>query len=92
MILASVPACSQRRPRHLLAFGERVQVVLVGEVVLEYDAQVRSELLYLFLDDHHELHLEPAVREAISLAEPIAPLCRSDCPGLCDTCGATFLR
>jgi uncharacterized protein len=42
----------------------------------------------LRLDDHHELDLEPAVRDAISLAEPIAPLCRQDCPGLCDTCGA----
>jgi DUF177 domain-containing protein len=39
------------------------------------------------LSDHHELDLEPAVRDAISLAEPIAPLCRPDCPGLCETCG-----
>lgn len=41
----------------------------------------------LRLTEHHELDLEPAVREAISLAEPIAPICRSDCPGLCSTCG-----
>jgi uncharacterized protein len=39
------------------------------------------------LSDHHELDLEPAMRDAISLAEPIAPLCRADCPGLCVTCG-----
>lgn len=39
------------------------------------------------LSDHHELDLEPVVRDAISLAEPIAPLCRPDCPGLCETCG-----
>ena len=39
------------------------------------------------LTDHHELELEPLVREAISLAEPIAPLCRGDCPGLCIVCG-----
>jgi uncharacterized protein len=42
----------------------------------------------LRLDDHHDLDLEPAVRDAISLAEPIAPLCRPDCPGLCIICGA----
>ena len=42
----------------------------------------------LRLTDHHELDLEPVVRDAISLAEPIAPLCRQDCPGLCVTCGA----
>jgi uncharacterized protein len=41
----------------------------------------------LRLTDHHELDLETAVREAIQLAEPIAPLCREDCPGLCAVCG-----
>jgi len=41
----------------------------------------------LRLTDHHELDLEPIVRDAISLAEPIAPLCRPDCPGLCEACG-----
>jgi uncharacterized protein len=39
------------------------------------------------LTHHHELDLETAVREAIQLAEPIAPLCREDCPGLCPVCG-----
>ena len=41
----------------------------------------------LRLTDHHELELEQEVREAILLAEPIAPLCREDCPGLCVVCG-----
>lgn len=41
----------------------------------------------LRLDDHHMLDIEATVREAIWLAEPIAPLCRPDCPGLCVTCG-----
>lgn len=39
------------------------------------------------LTDHHELDLEPAVGEAIILAEPTATLCRPDCPGLCVSCG-----
>jgi uncharacterized protein len=39
------------------------------------------------LNDHHELDLETSVREAIQLAEPIVPLCRTDCPGLCAACG-----
>ena len=39
------------------------------------------------LNDHHELDLETPVREAFQLAEPIAPLCRPDCPGLCIVCG-----
>jgi uncharacterized protein len=41
----------------------------------------------LRLSDHHELDLEPSIRDAISLAEPIAPLDRPDCPGLCPVCG-----
>ena len=41
----------------------------------------------LRLTDHHELDLGPSVAEAISLAEPIAPLDRPDCPGLCLECG-----
>ena len=39
------------------------------------------------LTDHHELELRPLVAEATSLAEPIAPLCEPDCPGLCQECG-----
>ena len=39
------------------------------------------------LTDHHELDLEIPVREAIQLAEPIAPLCSRDCQGLCIVCG-----
>jgi uncharacterized protein len=41
----------------------------------------------LRLNSAHELELEQPVREAIMLAEPIAPLCRDDCPGLCPVCG-----
>ena len=41
----------------------------------------------LRLDEHHELDLEQPVAEAISLAEPIAVLCRADCAGLCVVCG-----
>jgi uncharacterized protein len=39
------------------------------------------------LNDHHELELGLLAAEAISLAEPIAPLCEEACPGLCPTCG-----
>ncbi|HYN69602.1 MAG TPA: DUF177 domain-containing protein [Candidatus Eisenbacteria bacterium] len=39
------------------------------------------------LTDHHELDFGTLVAEAISLAEPIAPLCEAACPGLCPTCG-----
>ena len=31
--------------------------------------------------------LEPAVRDALVLDLPLAPVCRKDCPGLCAQCG-----
>ncbi len=52
---------------------------------LPLDAGEEPEVVRL--DGHHQLDLEPLVREAIQLAEPIAPLCRPDCPGLCRVCG-----
>ena len=36
------------------------------------------------------LDLEPAVRDAIVLALPLAPLCADDCRGLCPGCGARW--
>jgi uncharacterized protein len=52
-------------------------------VPLEEDADPEAPRL----TDHHELELRPLVAEAISLQEPIAPLCEPDCPGLCLECG-----
>jgi uncharacterized protein len=33
------------------------------------------------------LDLEPALRDALVLELPLAPLCAADCPGLCSECG-----
>ena len=52
---------------------------------LPVDAESEPDVLRL--SDHHELELEPVVRDAISLAEPIAALCEENCPGLCLVCG-----
>lgn len=52
------------------------------------DASLEPDVLRL--TDHHELDLAGTVREAISLAEPIATVCRPDCPGLCPECGESL--
>jgi uncharacterized protein len=39
-----------------------------------------------------EIDLGPFVLEAISLALPVQPLCREDCPGLCGRCGAELAK
>lgn len=56
--------------------------IMTGQPV---DSSAEPDILRL--TDHHELELEGPVREAIQLAEPIAPLCEPDCPGLCPVCG-----
>ncbi len=33
------------------------------------------------------IDLEPVLRDAVVTALPFQPLCRPDCPGLCDRCG-----
>jgi len=38
------------------------------------------------------LDLEPALRDALVLALPLAPLCRDDCPGLCVECGVQLAK
>jgi uncharacterized protein len=71
-----------------------VQIVLDEEALptidivsgLPVDTSAEPDLFRL--TDHHELELEGEVGDAIALAEPIAPLCRADCPGLCPICGA----
>jgi uncharacterized protein len=80
--------------RCLIAVTSPVEVEIEEEALpsididsgLPMDAQVEPEALRI--DDHHELDLSEAVREAISLAEPIVVLCRPDCRGLCLVCGA----
>ena len=49
-------------------------------VVAEADEQVISP--------NHELDLTDPIRQDIVVQQPIQPLCRDDCAGLCVTCGA----
>lgn len=44
------------------------------------------------IDDHHELDLTPVFREEFALTEPMHPLCRPDCAGLCAECGERLGR
>jgi uncharacterized protein len=43
---------------------------------------------YLYSAD--EIDLAPMLREQVILAEPMQPLCREDCQGLCGVCGQDF--
>ncbi len=41
----------------------------------------------LVLPEDANIDLEPLVREYLVVEEPISPLCRPDCKGLCTICG-----
>ena len=51
---------------------------------LEVDASDQAQRI----DDHNEIDIAPLLHDELSLAEPMHPLCRPDCPGLCSVCGA----
>jgi len=40
------------------------------------------------INEHHEIDLDTVVHDELALTEPMHPLCRADCPGLCVECGA----
>ncbi len=44
------------------------------------------------IDEHHEIKLDAILRDELSLTEPMVPLCRPDCPGLCSECGERLDR
>jgi len=87
-------ALEEHCSRCLAAMAAPISVRLDEEALPSVDLEtgmpldVSAEPEALRLDDHHELDLAEPIREAISLAEPIAPLCRPECRGLCAVCGA----
>lgn len=87
-------AFDERCSRCLNPVAAPVEVTVIEEALPSIDIDSgqpvdrAAEPDALRLDDHHELDLTEPIREAVSLAEPIAPLCRPDCAGLCETCGA----
>jgi uncharacterized protein len=41
----------------------------------------------LSIDAQHAIDLGPVIHDELALSEPMHPLCRPDCPGLCSGCG-----
>lgn len=66
--------------------------------------EVRSQELFTYEQDGRDveedeysldgdlLDIEPALRDALVLALPLAPKCQDDCPGLCAECGARLAQ
>lgn len=62
----------------------------------EWEEEMRLDLLQPFStsgEDEYtvedsQIDVEPLLRDEVTLALPVAPLCRDDCAGLCPTCGS----
>ena len=62
-----------------------------------FSSEVSIEVCELFVEgpgeedayavDDEAIDLEPMLRDALTLALPLRPLCRADCAGLCVSCG-----
>jgi len=44
----------------------------------------------LLIDIHHILDLSEVVRQGLTLALPMVPICRNNCRGLCPNCGTNW--
>jgi len=94
LVRGSVEASLQRTcSRCLEPFVETVRVQLAEEYLPTIDplhgvplTQPTDEVA-LLIDAHHQIDLAPVLHDELSLTEPMHPLCRPDCPGLCPTCG-----
>lgn len=53
------------------------------ELIAEGDEEAGD--LLVVVDD--TVNLEPIIRDSLVLSMPLSPLCRPDCPGLCEECG-----
>jgi uncharacterized protein len=80
--------------RCLDAFDETVRLDLAEEFLPTVELGSGAAVSHVAADDevrridaNHEIDLWPVLLEELTLAEPLHPLCRPDCHGLCPTCG-----
>jgi uncharacterized protein len=96
LVRGSVEADVRRTcARCLEAFVEPVRVTISEEYLPSVDLltghaveRAASDESAQVIDEHHEIDLGPVLRDEFALTEPMHPLCRPDCPGLCPECGA----
>ena len=80
--------------RCLDEFDEPVEVELAEEYLASVDPSTGAVLPVdggegdvSRIDAHHEIDLSALLADELTLAEPMHPLCRPDCRGLCPVCG-----
>jgi uncharacterized protein len=77
-------------------YVEEVRVSLAEEFLPSVDPETGSPVrieadsgdeVALRIDAHHEIDLDRVFHDELSLTEPMHPLCRPECAGLCPECG-----
>ena len=76
-------------------YVEDVRVLLDEEFLPTLDPETGAPVtveegdadVALRIDEHHEIQLDAIFHDELALTEPMHPLCRPDCPGLCVECG-----
>jgi uncharacterized protein len=76
-------------------YVEEVRVAVAEEFLPSVDPETGSPVgaeegegpETLRIDEHHEIELDGVLHDELLLTEPMHPLCRPDCPGLCVECG-----
>lgn len=83
--------------RCLVEFDHRVRLAIEEEYLPVVDVVSgagvhQSEDLSegFFFDEKHTLDLSEAARQYRELGLPMKPVCRSDCRGICPSCGTNF--
>ncbi len=70
--------------------GNRVPADPEGAAALSRDGLCLGDELEIGWFRGSTIHLGSILVEFVSLALPVKPLCREDCPGLCARCGANL--
>jgi uncharacterized protein len=76
------------------SFVDEVRVAIGEEYVPSVDLESGAQLSIgeadegaLTINARHEIELDEVLHDELALTEPMHPLCRPDCPGLCPECG-----
>ncbi len=73
---------------------DEVNIAIAEEYVPSVDLESGAPLSIadhdegaLRINAQHEIELNQVLHDELALTEPMHPLCRADCPGLCSECG-----
>jgi uncharacterized protein len=82
----AVGECSRCLDEVRLPVSATIQGLFVyPDAVAQYEDEDAADV---FEFDGDVIDLEEILRDAVVTTLPFSPLCRPDCPGLCDQCGA----